>query len=348
MSNIEVIGIGAINIDCLCQVKELVTDSETVMEHIKTAPGGSAANTIYGLAKLGIRTGFIGSIGDDAEGKASVRDLEAVGIDTSQVQIKKGEKTGYALCLSDKLGRRSIYVLPGANNMLEWKDVSLTYLNQAKIVHLSSFVEDKQFSIQIKLVEKLSNSVKISFAPGVLYAIKGIKALSPLLSRTHILFINREEIEQLTGKDFTTGAKECLQLGCEIVVVTLGKGLASESGKIFTSYICHGKKEYKIESRLRHCEAFPLRHCEVLPFRHCEERVSRSPERSKGDEAIPGEAQPEATGAGDAFAAGFLFGFLKGGKLEQCGQLGDRMARYAMSKAGAREGLPGLNIILGE
>jgi len=330
-SAIEVIGIGAINIDCLCQVKELVTDGETVMEHIKTAPGGSAANTIYGLAKLGIRTGFIGATGDDEEGKASVRDLKAVGVDTSQIQIKKGEKTGYALCLSDKLGRRSIYVLPGANNLLDWQDISLTYLNQAKIVHLSSFVEDKQFNIQIELVEKLSNSVKISFAPGMLYAIKGIKALLPLLTRTHILFINRGEIEQLTGKDFTSGAKECLGLGCQIVVVTLGKGLASESGKVFTSYICHGKEEYKIESRPRHCEAFPLRHCE---------------ERS--DEAIPGEAQPEATGAGDAYASGFLFGFLKGENLQQCGQLGDTMARYAMSKAGAREGLPGLNAILGE
>ena len=323
-SNIEVIGIGAINIDSLCQVKELVTDGETVIEHIKTAPGGSAANTIYGLAKLGIKTGFIGAIGDDEEGKASIRDLEAVGVDTSQVHIKKGEKTGYALCLSDKLGRRSIYVLPGANNLLEWQDISLTYLNQAKIVHLSSFVEDKQFNIQIELVEKLSNSVKISFAPGMLYAIKGIKALSPLLTRTHILFINREEIEQLAGKDFTTGAKECLELGCQIVAVTLGKGIASESGKIFTSYICHGKEEYKIES----CP------CEALPLRHCEER---------SDEAISGEAQPEATGAGDAFASGFLFGFLKGENLQQCGQLGDIMAHYAMTQIGAREGLPSLS-----
>ena len=106
---------GAINVDCLCQVKEIVTDGETVMEHVQTAPGGSATNTIYGLAKLGIRTGFIGSIGNDEEGRASIRDLEAVGVDTSQLQIRKGARTSYALCLSDKLGRRSIYVLPGAN-----------------------------------------------------------------------------------------------------------------------------------------------------------------------------------------------------------------------------------------
>jgi len=231
-------------------------------------------------------------------------------VDTIQIRIKEGEKTGYALCLSDKLGRRSIYVLPGANNLLDWQDIDLNYVNKAKMVHLSSFADDRQFNIQIELAEKLPNSVKISFAPGMLYAIKGIKTLSPLLTKTHILFINREEMEQLTGKDFTTGAKECLKLGCQIVVVTLGRGLALESGRTFISYICHGEKEYEIESQ---------------------KQIWKT--------------HPEATGAGDAFAAGFLFGFLKKKNLEQCAQLGDIIAHYALSKTGAREGLPTLSKI---
>lgn len=310
MSSIEVIGIGAINTDCLCQVEEIVTDGETIIDHVKTAPGGSAANTIYGLAKLGVKTGFIGAIGNDEKGKTSVQALETAGVNTSQIRIKEGEKTGYALCLSDKLGRRSIYVLPGANNLLDWQDIDLNYVNKAKMVHLSSFADDRQFNIQIELAEKLPNSVKISFAPGMLYAIKGIKTLSPLLTKTHILFINREEMEQLTGKDFATGAKECLKLGCQIVVVTLGRGLALESGRAFTSYICHGKKEHRIESQKQIWET-----------------------------------QPEATGAGDAFAAGFLLGFLKKKNLEQCAQLGDIIAHYALSKTGAREGLPTLSKI---
>jgi len=298
---------GAINTDCLCRVREIVTDGESVINHIKSAPGGSAANTAYGLAKLGIRTGFIGATGDDVEGRFSIQDFESVGVDTSEIQTKKGEKTGYALCLSDKLSRRSIYILPGANNLLGWQDINLDYVKQAKMIHLSSFVNDKQFNIQIELVEKLPRSVKISFTPGMLYATKGIKALSPLLAKTHILFTNREEMEQLTSMDFSAGAKKCLSLGCQIVVVTLGRGLPLASGKTFTSYICHANREYKIESQKRNREG-----------------------------------QPEATGAGDAFAAGFLFGFLKGRNLEQCGQLGDMIAQHALNKASAREGLPTL------
>ncbi len=104
MSGIEVIGIGTINTDCLCQVEEIVTDGETIIDHIKTAPGGSAANTIYGLGKLGVKTGFVGAIGDDEKGRASIQAFETVGVDTIQIRIKEGKKTGYALCLSDKLG----------------------------------------------------------------------------------------------------------------------------------------------------------------------------------------------------------------------------------------------------
>jgi ribokinase len=302
--SIEVIGVGAINIDYLCQVKEVLADGESAIEHVKATPGGSAANTIYGLAKLGIPTGFIGAVGDDEEGKACLQDFQAMGVDTSQIQIKKGERTGYALCLSDELDRRSIYVSPQANSLLDLQDTNLSYLNQAKIVHLSSFVDDKQFNMQIELVEKLSRSVKISFAPGMLYADRGIGALSPLLKRTHIFFINKEEIERLTQKDFVAGAEQCVDLGCQIAVVTLGRGLEVESGKLFTSCIFDKSGEHKIESKAQ--------------------------PRSK----------LEATGSGDAFAAGFLFGFLKGKRVEECGRLGDKMAQFAMSRIGAREGLP--------
>ena len=306
MSSIEVIGLGAINLDYLCQVSEITLDSETMIEHVKATHGGSAANTVYGLAKLGLSTGFIGAVGDDDEGRLCLLDLQRAGVDTSQIQIKKEKRTGYALCLSDKQSRRSIYVSPGANSLFDWLDINLDYLNQGQLIHLSSFVDDKQFDIQIKLAQKLPRSSKISFAPGMLYATKGTKALSPILKRTSMLFINREEMERLTEKDFVAGAKQCLDLGCDIVIITLGRGLAL-GDKLFTSYILARSGEYRIGSQ----------------------------KQLHGSEL-------ETTGAGDAFSAGFLFGFLKGKSLEVCGRLGDIMAHFAMSKAGAREGLPSL------
>jgi len=315
MSNIEVVGLGALNIDHIYQVERILDDGETVVSESKSSPGGSAANTIYGLAKLGVNTGFIGVVGDDAEGKILVQDFQKVGVDTSQIKVKPEAKTGSVLCLSDKLGRRSLYVSPEANNLLTTDDLDLTYINRASLLHLSSFADDRQFRILLELINGLDLSTRISFAPGALYANKGLKVLDPILDRTHVLFINRDEIKQLTGKDVIAGAETCLEQGCHIVAVTLGKGTKLELGKgvghrtvTAVGYIRDARNEYIIEPR--------------------------------GQNMV---AEVDTTGAGDAFATGFLYGLLKGKGLSECGLLGDIVARLSTSKIGTREGLPTRN-----
>ncbi|MCL0057653.1 carbohydrate kinase family protein [Dehalococcoidales bacterium] len=301
MSNIEVIGLGALNIDYLYKVERILDDGEAVVEESASSPGGSAANTIYGLAKLRVNTGFTGVVGDDAEGKMLLQDFEKVGVDISQIRVKHKAKTGSVLCLSDRFGQRSLYVVPGANNLLTMDDLDLTYINQAKVLHLSSFADDRQFKVILELIDKLDLSIKVSFAPGALYAIKGLKGLSPILDRIYILFINQNEIRQLTGEDVIAGSKSCLKQGCQIVVVTLGEGTA-------VAYIKDAENEYLIEPSRRDIGA----------------RV-------------------DTTGAGDAFATGFLYGLLKGKGLEECGRLGDIVAGFCIAKMGAREGLPTFN-----
>jgi hypothetical protein len=56
------------------------------------------------------------------------------------------------------------------------------------MLHFSSFADDRQFKILLELIGRLDLSVKVSFAPGAPYAAKGLKALDPILDRTHILF----------------------------------------------------------------------------------------------------------------------------------------------------------------
>ncbi len=309
MSAIEVIGFGALNMDHLYRVKQIVLDGEVPIDHVTVTPGGSAANTIYGLAKLGVRTGFVGTIGDDAQGKACLSDLRSIGVDTTHIRIKKAKKTDIALCITDELGNRAIYLLPGANSVLNSQDIDANYLRQARIVHFSSFVDEKQFIIQAELLGELSGSVKISFAPGMLYAVRGMQTLSPLLQKTDVLFINKDELEKLTGENLVAGAKECLKQGCQVVVVTLGKGLTLEPGKVITGYICDKDHEYKVEA------------------------------------AVDFGGQLDSTGAGDAFAAGFLFGLVKQRRLDECGRLGDIMAHFAMKEVGARQSLPTLHTL---
>jgi ribokinase len=307
MASLDIVGFGAMNIDHLYKVGELVADGEQLVGGIESLPGGSAANTVYGLAKLGAKAGFVGAVGTDDDGVELIRAFKAVAVDTSQIRIKQKAKTGAAICLSDRLGRRAIYVSPGANNLLGPEDVDLAYLNRSQMVLLSSFADDRQFNLQVDVTKKLSTSVTVSLAPGMLYVAKGLEALIPLLERTRIVFMNRDEIKRLTGKDFEAGAQELVKSGCQTVVVTLGKGVAKGKDTVVTAHIYDGKKEYEVES-----------------------------EKTSSKSAL------ETTGAGDAFAAGFLFGFLKGKGLAECGLLGDIMASFAIKEVGARKGLPSL------
>ncbi len=314
MNSIEVVGLGALNIDHLYQVERILEDGEAIVKDSTMSPGGSAANTIYGLAKLGISTGFAGVIGDDAEGKILVQDFEKVGVDTSQIRIKHQAKTGSVLCLSDSSGRRSLYVLPGANNLLTMDDLDLDYINQAKMLHISSFADERQFKILPELMDELDSSIKVSFSPGALYATKGLKVLAPILKRTHVLFINQNETQQLTGMNFETGAEECFKQGCEMIVATLGRGLEmphqtpTPEKVTAVSYIRDTNGKHIIETSNR---------SELAPI--------------------------DTTGAGDAFATGFLYGLLNGKGLEECGHLGDTVAQFSITKVGARQGLPTLN-----
>jgi len=307
VSAIEVIGIGAMNMDYIYRVERILTDGETTVEDFRLSPGGSAANTIYALAKLGISTGFIGAVGDDKEGEMLVRDLDSVSVDGSQVKVKQGAKTGSVLCFTDKRGRRALYDLPGANSLLASSDIDLAYTGQSKILHLSSFADEEQLVIHKELVVKIPASIKVSFAPGSIYAVKRISALEPIIKKSHIMFLNREEVEELTATDFQTGAQRLQNLGCQIVAVTLGAGIRKGNTTV-ACYVASSEGEYMIEAKT----------------------TKKKPE---GD----------TIGAGDAFAAGFLYGFLRSKDLSECGHLGDMLARLSTTKIGARAGLPSLH-----
>lgn len=295
------------NMDNIYRVERILADGETNVDNFRLSPGGSAANTIYALARLGISTGFIGAVGDDKAGEMLVRDLESVSVDVSQVKVERGVRTGLVQCFTDKRGRRALYVLPGANSLLASSDIDLAYTGQSRILHLSSFADEEQLVIHKELVAKIPPPLKISFAPGSIYVAMGINALEPIIKKSHIMFLNREEVEELTATDFQTGAQRLQNLGCQIVAVTLGAGIR-RGNTTATCYIASGEGEYMIEAKT----------------------TKKKPE---GD----------TIGAGDAFAAGFLYGFLRSKDLSECGHLGDMLACLSTTKIGARAGLPSLH-----
>jgi ribokinase len=307
MSSFDVIGFGAINYDNMLIVDRIVVDGEEVITESSVQPGGSAANTIYGLAKLGVKCGFVGAVGSDREGKRVINDFSRMDIDTHGISIKEKSKTGYTVCISDKQNKRSIYIQPGANSLINNNDMEYYYVNRPKILHLSSFINDKQFDLQTRLVSDISDENHVSFSPGIIYAVKGIDNLSPILEKTCILFANRDEVETMTKTNFLSGSKMCMEAGCKYVVVTMGKGY-KKLGEQVICVITDPIGQYEI----------------TVP-----------------SNAVVGE--PETTGAGDSFAAGFLYGYLNKKDIAECAILGHITAISTIKATGSRKGLPDLN-----
>ncbi|RLC93868.1 MAG: carbohydrate kinase family protein [Chloroflexi bacterium] len=315
MSSLQVVGMGAMNLDRLYRVDRILLDGEAAVTESASCPGGSAANTIYGLAKLGVRTGFVGAVGADEAGKRLTEDLALVGVDLDHITVKQGVSTGETVCLSDAQGNRSLYGLPGANSHLVDRDMDVVYFNQAQIVHLSSFVDSGQFELQKRLVAQLSPEVRVSLAPGSMYAARGIDQLASILERTHFLFLNRSEMEQLTGQDYAVGARLCRERGCDTVITTLGNIRLERGGH------------------------------EVLVAAHV---LSEEGEHFIVAKAVQDTPPVDTTGAGDAFAAGFLYGFIAGKTTAECGAMAEIMARWCTTRTGARDGLPSAELLLQE
>ncbi len=234
----DVLGFGALNVDKLYKVNKIAREGEeSFVTDFHEAPGGSAANTIVGLARLGLKTGYIGKVANDPEGKLLLRDFKKEKVVTSGILIAPTGRSGVVTGYVDIKGQRALYVDPGENDTLEFKDISLKYASNASFLHLTSFVGEKPFKAQEKLVEKLPD-VRVSLDPGEIYARKGLTALKSLVERSYIVFPNGNEVRLLTGKGFKEGSKILIQKGAGIVAVKLGdKGC----------YVTDGKESHLVE-----------------------------------------------------------------------------------------------------
>nr|QNO48590.1 ADP-dependent ribose-1-phosphate kinase [Methanosarcinales archaeon ANME-2c ERB4] len=216
----DIIGIGALNVDKLYLVERIgAAGAEIGINSVSEQPGGSAANTIAALTRLGIKTGFIGRVGDDADGAYLRSELVKEGVDTRGIEVARG-RTGSAIVLVDPGGERSMYVHPGVNDVLSLTPENISYAKNAKYLHLSSFVGETVIDVQREILDR--SKAEISFAPGMLYARRGVDALRKIISNARVVFLNRDEIELLTGSGYSEGAGELNDIGAEIVVVTFG------------------------------------------------------------------------------------------------------------------------------
>ncbi|MBI5247937.1 MAG: hypothetical protein HY912_00450 [Desulfomonile tiedjei] len=190
-------------------------------------PGGSAANMIAALYKMGFSTGFYGATGEDEVASMRLHELgRPENLSIQEVAFPAGRCL--ALIDKDDPGRdRALIILPNANDMAGKLRLEPDYFLQAEWLHLTSFVAREPLAAQIELVKGLSGRVRISFDPGAIYSESGLSALEPILKRTEVLFTTDEELVALTGCDSKAKAVAILtRIGIRVILVKMGeKGL---------------------------------------------------------------------------------------------------------------------------
>jgi ribokinase len=223
MSRFDVVGFGALNVDKLFRVNRIAAkEEESFITGFVETCGGSAANTVVSLARLGCKVGFVGKVGSDREGKKLVTDLQREGVDTNGTIHARYGRSGTVIGFVDTKGERALYVDPGVNDTIEVAEINKEYAFQTQFLHLTSFVGQKSFQTQKQFIRTLPKNVKVSMDPGELYARKGFALLEPIIRKTFLLMPNQKELELLTGvTDHRVGTKILLEKGVKIVAVKL-------------------------------------------------------------------------------------------------------------------------------
>jgi ribokinase len=247
-----IVGFGALNLDLIFEVEDLKSISskgvhldpgkedfgsdeefESLLGQLKRlgtlklkSGGGSAANTLVALARMGFPTGFIGKVGEDEEGDFLLENLKPVRID----QIRRGQRSGVCLVVLDRHQDRFLFVRGNANSTLTAEEINFDALKDISWVHLTSFIGEPPFEGQKVLLKRLDSSVKVSMDPGEIYAKKGLNRIKPLLKGCDILFLTEKEIGLLTHQDLHAGVRSLLKAGPSVVVCKRG----SQGSHVFT------------------------------------------------------------------------------------------------------------------
>jgi ribokinase len=217
---VDVIGIGALNWDRIIRVDRFARPGdEIVIKEVREEAGGSAANTIAGLARLGTKTEFLGRIGFDVAGENILKAFTREKVDISGIRKVEGHSGG-VLSFVDDSGERTMYINSGVNDEFTLNEHEIQSLISTRLVHLSSF--SGKISMEAAMeVGKIKRKGRLSFAPGFLTG-KGIDYLTPLLEAASILFLNENEARSLTGLSPEDAFTVLKRFGIETIAITRG------------------------------------------------------------------------------------------------------------------------------
>jgi sugar/nucleoside kinase (ribokinase family) len=235
---VEVTVIGDINVDILTSPIEKYPrkDSQVLINSAKLEVGGGSAHFALALAKLGIKTRFIGLLGNDFFGDFILNKLKSFGVESRVKKVNK--ETGISIGIHFKDGSRSLLTFRGTNSLFSLKDFKLEEIG-GKVLYLGGYNLQKNFQKDVKKVlsyakEKgMINCLEPDLKSGINCNLKELKRNLKLVD---FFFPDFEEGRILTGKnDEEKISEKILEFGCKNVALKLGeKGcLIANKEKIF-------------------------------------------------------------------------------------------------------------------
>lgn len=279
----------------LVDAKEISRIYKTLASPAIEISGGSAANTIAGVASFGGSAGFIGTIANDDFGNIFSHDIRSIGVTFPSPPIADGAPTSRSLILVTPDGERTMNTFLGISTQLEETQLDLTLIRDSAILYLEGYLFDQPsamaaFRSALKTAKSAGRKVALTLSDGFCVDRHRAEFLDLIRSGIDILFANESEIKSLYQvEDFDAAAAKTRADTPLAALTRSGKGSVILAG---------------------------------------EETINISP--------VKIEKLVDTTGAGDLYAAGFLFGYSRGLDLDICGKLASLAAAEIISHIGAR------------
>jgi sugar/nucleoside kinase (ribokinase family) len=190
------------------------------------ASGGSAANTMAGIASLGGKCAYIGKVSSDQLGEVFAHDIRAIGVDFHSRPFTKGEPTARCLILITPDAQRSMNTFLGASSYLDESDLDPELIRSAQITYLEGYLFDRPdakaaFFAAARIAHEAGRKVALTLSDAFCVS-RHHAEFTQLVGHVDILFANEGEAAELTGeKDFDAAVK-ALAAKCPTVCVTHG------------------------------------------------------------------------------------------------------------------------------
>lgn len=309
--NASVIGVGSPVVDMVAQVPEdflsgvggakggmelvdadiLTRLQNTLPSSAVHAPGGSAGNTAFAMARLGIPSRFLGMVGADGHGTFYRRTFERLGGCARSIRIHGDLPTARCLSLVTPDGERTMRTHLGAAAALDTSAISVDDFRGYSHAHVEGYLLFNPDLMRRVLQAAKQAGCRISVDLASFEVVDAARDILPELLDDYvdIVFANEEEAEAFAGSDDPAQCLEALHAHCAMVAVKRGADGA---------LLRNGGATWAVP-------------------------------------ALAVENAVDTTGAGDLWAAGFLYGLLNGRGLADCGRLGALLGAAVVTRQGA-------------